>query len=96
MGSNGSYNGEIGGDDADDLELNSRALEVVNELIEGADWMQIGVHEIAGATVLDCGIDAYGGIAAGHLIELDQPATSHPPSTLHPPSNRPATLRSAS
>jgi methenyltetrahydromethanopterin cyclohydrolase len=68
MGSNGSYNGEIGGDDEDDLGLNSRALEVVNELIEGADWMQVGVHEIAGATVLDCGIESFGGIAAGHLI----------------------------
>jgi len=68
MGSNGSYNGEISGDDEDDLGLNSRALEVVNELIEGADWMQVGVHEIAGATVLDCGVDAFGGIAAGHLI----------------------------
>src|SRR5262245_42267218 len=68
MGTNGSYNGEIGGGEDDDLALNSRSLEVVNELIEGADWMQVGVHEIAGATVLDCGVDADGGIAAGHLL----------------------------
>jgi methenyltetrahydromethanopterin cyclohydrolase len=68
MGRNGSYNGEVGGEDEDDLGLNSRALEVANELIEGADWMQAAVHEIAGATVVDCGIDARGGIAAGHLL----------------------------
>jgi methenyltetrahydromethanopterin cyclohydrolase len=68
MGSNGSYNGEVGGDDEDDLGLNSQALDVVNELIEGADWMQVGVHEIAGAMVVDCGVDAFGGMAAGQLV----------------------------
>jgi methenyltetrahydromethanopterin cyclohydrolase len=68
MGSNGSYNGTLGGDDEDDLGLNSRALEVANEIIEGSDWMQLAVHETAGATVVDCGVDVFGGIAAGHLL----------------------------
>lgn len=68
MGTNGSYNGEFGAGDDDDLALNSRAMEVVNDLLEGADWMQVGVHEIAGAGVIDCGVEAFGGVAAGILV----------------------------
>lgn len=49
--------------------LNRMAVELVDEAIDFADELAIGVHELDnGATVLDFGVDALGGIEAGLLL----------------------------
>jgi methenyltetrahydromethanopterin cyclohydrolase len=47
------------------LTLNERALHVVDDLARRADDLRIGVTSVKGARVLDCGIQAAGGIEAG-------------------------------
>jgi methenyltetrahydromethanopterin cyclohydrolase len=45
--------------------LNRRALHIADTLIADADALRIGVGIVAGATVLDCGVKAVGGLQAG-------------------------------
>ena len=51
--------------------LNDRAAGIAARMIENAARMRLAVHEIAGATILDCGAVAVGGLDAGlHLTRL--------------------------
>lgn len=55
--------------------LNRMALELVDEAIDFADELAITVHEVGdGATILDFGVDAEGGIEAGLLLAEIQTA----------------------
>jgi methenyltetrahydromethanopterin cyclohydrolase len=45
--------------------LNERAWAVVDQMLSNAGELGIAVHSIGGAQVLDCGVHATGGIAAG-------------------------------
>lgn len=45
--------------------LNQRALRLTDQLATQADALRIGVHIVAGARVVDCGIGAAGGLQAG-------------------------------
>ena len=47
------------------MTLNERALAVAEAVISTAGALRIGVHEIAGARVLDCGVRTPGGLQAG-------------------------------
>jgi methenyltetrahydromethanopterin cyclohydrolase len=45
--------------------LNERAWAVADDLAANAAEFRVAVHDVAGARVLDCGVQAVGGIAAG-------------------------------
>lgn len=47
------------------LTLNERALRVAEEMIGRAFELRVGVQNLAGARLLDCGIQAAGGLQAG-------------------------------
>lgn len=47
------------------LTLNERALRVAEEMIARAFELRVGVRHLSGARVLDCGIQAEGGLQAG-------------------------------
>ncbi len=48
-----------------DLDLNARAADIADRMVERAAELRIDVHTVAGARVIDAGIDALGGFAAG-------------------------------
>jgi methenyltetrahydromethanopterin cyclohydrolase len=48
--------------------LNHRAELLVHSLIDDAGRLRVGVRKSAGATVVDCGIEARGGLEAGRLL----------------------------
>lgn len=50
---------------ATELSLNERAWRVADELAAAAAELRVGVHTTAGARVLDCGVQAAGGLKAG-------------------------------
>lgn len=50
------------------LELNQRAAQLVSEAVAEAERLRVGVSEQYGATLLDFGVDARGGIEAGLLL----------------------------
>ena len=55
--------------------LNRMAIELVDEAIDFADELRVDAHELpAGATVLDFGVDALGGMEAGMLLAEIQTA----------------------
>jgi methenyltetrahydromethanopterin cyclohydrolase len=47
------------------LTLNQRAMRVADRIGANADALRVERHLIAGATVLDCGVEAVGGVLAG-------------------------------
>lgn len=47
------------------MTLNERALAVADDMVRRAADLRIEVREIAGARMLDCGIDTIGGLGAG-------------------------------
>jgi methenyltetrahydromethanopterin cyclohydrolase len=47
------------------MTLNERALAFVNRLATAADALRIDIHKSAGARVMDCGVQAPGGLQAG-------------------------------
>ena len=49
--------------------INRMAIELVDEAIDFADELRVDAYELdSGATVLDFGVDAEGGIEAGMLL----------------------------
>ena len=48
--------------------LNARSVAVAAELARDAARLRVAVHDVAGATVIDCGVAARGGLAAGLLL----------------------------
>ena len=55
--------------------LNRMAIELVDEAIDFADELRVDAHELpTGATVLDFGVDALGGMEAGMLLAEIQTA----------------------
>ncbi|MDA7978582.1 MAG: methenyltetrahydromethanopterin cyclohydrolase [Pirellulales bacterium] len=53
------------------LELNAQASKVFAQLVDDALALKVEIQEIAGATLVDCGINAPGGLEAGRrLAEL--------------------------
>lgn len=49
--------------------LNHRAVAICRQMIADAERLRIAVHQSAGApTVIDCGIEARGGLEAGRLL----------------------------
>jgi methenyltetrahydromethanopterin cyclohydrolase len=50
--------------------LNERAFALVQSMRRHADELRVAFHEVGGATVVDCGIAAVGGIRAG--LQLSQ------------------------
>ncbi len=48
--------------------LNERASRVVDEIIRNADDLRVDVHTIGGARVLDCGVNAVGGMRVGLFL----------------------------
>jgi methenyltetrahydromethanopterin cyclohydrolase len=51
-----------------DLQLNERAMEVANELIEQADDVNIVVHNVGESVVLDCGVETPGSLRSGSYM----------------------------
>ena len=51
-----------------DLNLNARATAIADEMVERAAELRVVVHMIGGARVIDAGIDAVGGFAAGEMM----------------------------
>ncbi len=51
-----------------ELSPNRQAYALMNDLISRADKLQVAVTEIAGATVVDCGVDVEGGYEAGVIF----------------------------
>ena len=47
------------------MTLNERAWQIADRLAAEAELLRIGVHTVGGARVLDCGINAPGGLQAG-------------------------------
>jgi methenyltetrahydromethanopterin cyclohydrolase len=45
--------------------LNQRALHAVDRLRADADALGVALHEVGGATIIDCGVKAGGGVRAG-------------------------------
>jgi methenyltetrahydromethanopterin cyclohydrolase len=54
--------------DYDDLQLNDSAMEIVDELAEGAEDANVLVHTVDEATVIDCGIETTGGLLAARYV----------------------------
>ena len=50
------------------MQLNRLALQVSQRLFDAADMLRLGRHTIAGATVLDCGVEVPGSLEAGRLL----------------------------
>jgi methenyltetrahydromethanopterin cyclohydrolase len=50
------------------FNLNSQAERLAQEIIANAEQLRVGVRNVAGATVFDCGIEAQGGLEAGRLL----------------------------
>ena len=50
------------------IQVNKRAMPRVSELIEDADALKVKVHQIAGSTVIDAGVEATGSYHAAKLI----------------------------
>ncbi len=48
--------------------LNARSLAVAARMVRDAARLRVDVHDVAGATVIDCGVAARGGLAAGLLL----------------------------
>ncbi|GIW80934.1 MAG: hypothetical protein KatS3mg105_2741 [Gemmatales bacterium] len=48
--------------------LNQRAWKIAEEAMRAADDLRLAVHMVGGATILDCGIQAVGGLQAGLLL----------------------------
>jgi len=48
-----------------ELSPNQQALPIVRDLIARREQLQVAVHRVRGATVIDCGIDVPGGWEAG-------------------------------
>src|SRR5947207_2845483 len=47
------------------MTLNEEAWVIAEQLAGDADALRLQVHKVAGATVLDCGINVAGGLQAG-------------------------------
>src|SRR5437899_12048063 len=47
------------------MMLNRRALHVVDRIRADLDGLGVAVHDVGGATVVDCGVKAPGGVRAG-------------------------------
>jgi methenyltetrahydromethanopterin cyclohydrolase len=52
------------------VKLNRQALEASRRLFNSADLLRVEKHQVAGASVLDCGIEAAGGLEAGRLMAV--------------------------
>ena len=67
------------GESPRDLGLNERAWALADACVERAAELRVGVHSLpGGARVLDCGVDAVGGLAAGKaLAELCMGGLGH-------------------
>ncbi len=50
------------------MNLNRQALDVSRELFDAAERLRVGKHRVASARVLDCGIEAAGGLQAGKIL----------------------------
>lgn len=51
------------------MQLNLKAMEIVQSMVNAADALRIGTHKLpCGALVVDCGINAAGGLEAGRLL----------------------------
>ncbi len=51
-----------------EFTFNETSYEVLAELFETPELLGVEVHEIGGATVVDCGVNARGGLWAGRLM----------------------------
>ncbi|WP_456475056.1 methenyltetrahydromethanopterin cyclohydrolase [Candidatus Pyrohabitans sp.] len=50
------------------MNLNHKACEIAREMIHHQEELEIGVAEVGGATLIDCGVEAKGSFAAGVLF----------------------------
>jgi methenyltetrahydromethanopterin cyclohydrolase len=50
------------------FNLNSQAEQIAQEIVADAERLRVGVRKVGGATVIDCGIEALGGLEAGRLL----------------------------
>src|SRR5262245_34101788 len=50
------------------FELNDRASQVVEDLLADPEGINVIVHEIADATVVDCGLETSGSLRAARLV----------------------------
>ena len=51
-----------------DFTFNETAYEALGELFDAPELLGVDVHEIGGATVVDCGVEARGGLWAGRML----------------------------
>ena len=52
------------------LNLNEWAASVAEDLLDNADVLGCAIHDIAGAQVVDCGVETRGSLEAGQLMAL--------------------------